>query len=202
MNFKFGNWKKFRTNIQSNGQEIVKFDFKYHTCDFRIIYALAQNVFIIAKQGTQQGFILNLKAYESLTTVDRPLYKVLAKCKDSVYGPDKKYHPFDFLVELNKFIGTNITFTVPSKLDFGETSSSAIPDEKKIFFQRWIPHTTHGNVTNENLNKIDKLLGYNIMIFCKKQNISVGFRTTPSERSIEVVKDFEKDYSKYSSSTS
>jgi len=94
MNFKFGNWKKFRTSIQNNGEEIVKFDFKYFTCNFRIIYALAQNVFIIAKQGTQQGFILNLKGYESLTTLDKPLYKVLAKCEDSKYNSDRECNKF------------------------------------------------------------------------------------------------------------
>lgn len=195
MNFKFGNWKKFRESIKQQDLSIVTFDFKYYTCEFRIIYALAQNIFIIALKGTQKGFVLNLKGYEILSTVNNDLYKELVKCKNIPFDKNKPYSPWDFFVELNNHIGKNLTFEKTSKVDYASASSNAIPDEKKRFFQRWIPHISDDrNVTDKNLAKIEKLLGYNIRMFCEKNNTSIGFQEKPSERSINVLTDFEKDY--------
>lgn len=194
--FEFRNWKKFREKIINDGFDIVKFDFTYHTCDMRIIYALAQNVFIIAIRGTQNGFMISLNGYKTSHTVDNNLYRELARCKNMPFDPDRPYNPFDFLIELNKFIGSSqIQFVVPTKSDYQGTATNAIPDEQKIFFQRWIPHTTDGkNVTKENIAKIEKLLGYNISKFCEKNNVSIGFTNVPTDRSIDVLKDFESDY--------
>jgi len=195
--FKFNNWKKFRNKIEYTGNKIVKFDLKYYTCNFRIMYSIAQNVFIIALQGTQKGFLLNLEYFKTNHRIKNNLYKTLANCKDTVYDPTKKYSPFDFLIELDKYIGSDaINFSKPTKSDYQNINTYAIPDEEKIFFQRWIPHNT-GHVTNKNLSKIEKLLGYNIKEFCKENNISVGFRSTPNERSLEMIQDFKNDYKKY-----
>lgn len=195
--FAFNNWKKFRDKIKLSENKIVKFDLKYYQCNFRIIYALAQNVFIIALQGTQKGFILNLEYYETNHRITNELYVTLANCKDVVYDSSRKYNPFDFLIELDKYIGSEeINFSISTKNDYQTTNSYAIPDEEKIFFQRWIPHKIK-HVKNENLEKIEKLLGYNIKEFCRKNNISVGFRTTPTERSLEMIKDFKNDYKEY-----
>lgn len=194
--FEFSNWKRFRNQIENNGLKIVKFDFKYHTCDMRIIYALSQNVFIIAIRGTQKGFMISLNRYKTSHTIENSLYKELAKCKDIPFDPKRPYNPFDFLIELNKFLGnTNIGFVVPTKSDYQGTAIVAIPDEQRIFFQRWIPHITDGkNVREKNIKKIEKLLGYNISKFCENNNISIGFTSVPTNRSIEVLEDYELDY--------
>ncbi len=195
--FSFNNWKKFRDKIKLSNNKIVKFDLQYHQCNFRIIYSLAQNVFIIALQGTQKGFILNLEYYQTHHNIKNELYKTLANCKDTVYDPNKRYNPFDFLIELDKFIGSeNINFSKPNSTDYQTINTCAIPDEEKIFFQRWIPHNT-GHVTNKNLSKIEKLLGYNIKKFCEENNISIGFRSTPTERSLEMIQDFKSDYKQF-----
>lgn len=198
MSFKFRNWKKFRDLMKSQGLELVKFDFKYYSCEFRMIYGIAQNIFIIGVEGTQKGFILNLNGYEVLNKLDKPLYRELAICKGEVFDAEKPYNPWDFLLEFDKYLGTNIIFTIPTKSTFGSTSSKAIPDELKIFFMKWMPHPTKGNVSQDNLKKIEKLLGYNIRKFCETNNISVGFQPIPSNRSLDVAKNFLADYKKYS----
>lgn len=200
MNFKFKNWKKFRDLMTSQSLELVKFDFKYHSCEFRMIYGMAQNVFIIGVEGTQKGFILNLNGYEVLNKLEKPLYKELASCKGEAFDPKKPYNPLDFLLEFDKYLGTSIPFVIPTKSTFGSTSSRAIPDELKIFFMKWMPHPIKGKVSQDNLKKIEKLLGYNIRRFCETNNISVGFQQTPSDRSLDVAKDFKADYKKYKGS--
>lgn len=198
MNFKFRNWKKFRDLMKSQGLELVKFDFKYHSCEFRMIYGISQNVFIIGVEGTQKGFVLNLNGYEVLNKLDRPLYRELASCKGEAFDPERPYNPWDFLLEFDKYLGTNIIFRAPTKSNFESTSSKAIPDELKIFFMKWMPHPTKGNVSQKNLEKAEKLLGYNIRKFCETNNISVGFQSTPSDRSLDVAKNFKADYKKNS----
>lgn len=198
MDFKFRNWKKFRDLMKSQALELVKFDFNYYNCEFRMIYGIAQNVFIIGIEGTQKGFVLNLNGYETKIMQDRIFYNELVTCKGEAFDPTKPYSPLDFLIEFDKYLGTDITFKTPTKSSFAKTSAKAIPDELKIFFMKWMPHTTKGNVSKKNLEKIEKLLGYNIKQFCETNNISVGFQSTPSDRSLDVAKNFRADYKRYS----
>ena len=65
MSFEFKNWKKFRNYMKEEDISIAKFEFKYYTCIFDIIYGIEQNVFFVGKKGTQISFPIYLDWYKA-----------------------------------------------------------------------------------------------------------------------------------------
>lgn len=193
MSFAFKNWKTFRTQMQREGITVAKFEFVYYQCQFGMIYSLEQNVFWVAKRGTQSAFPIYLDWYHASVILDNEPYRQLAVCKDEVFDLTKPYNPFDFLKKLDEHIGTHPTLQRATATDFYSVARNAISDEDKIYFQRFMPHapgTRH--VTGANIAKVRKILGNTIAEFCKENNVSVAFTDQPSEKSFAMIENPKK----------
>ena len=151
------------------------------------------NTFYAAKKGTQIAFKIYLDWYKASVILDKEPYKELIACKNSAYDPNKPYSPIDFLKLLDEKIGTNFTFTKASDTEYFSITKKATPDEEKIYFLAFKPHTSgKRHVTGTNLEKIRKILGHQIAEFCKNNNVSVAFTNRPSEKSFEMIKNPKK----------
>lgn len=193
MNFQFKNWKAFRDQLKSQDIKIATFDFVYEKCEFKIIYPMEQNAFYIAKRGTQTVFVLFLDWYKITDKINKDAYDQLKICKDLPFDLKKPYNPFDFLLALDNHLKENVKFRKTTKTEYFTTTKKAIPDEEKIYFQRWIPHLNDNkNVTEKNLEKVKKILGFHYATFCKENNVSVGFTNIPNDLSFEVIEDPKK----------
>ena len=173
--------------------QVARFEFKYHECDFDIVYSLEQNIFYAAKKGTQVAFSVYLDWYKASVILDKKPYKELIACKNSAYDSNKPYSPIDFLKLLDEKIGTNFTFKKATETEYFMIAKKAIPDEDKIYFYSFKPHINgKRHVTGTNLEKTRKILGTTIAEFCKKNNVSVAFTSKPSEKSFEMIKNPKK----------
>lgn len=193
MSFSFTNWKKFRDQMQTEGIRVAKFEFEYYQCRFGIVYSIEQNLFWVGKRGTQVAFPVYLDWYKASVIIDKEPYKQLAACKEEAFDQTKPYSPFDFLEKLDDHIGSNPKLQKATSGDLHSVARQAIPDEEKIYFQRFMPHvagTKH--VTEVNLAKVRKILGNTIADFCKQNNVSVAFTNNPTEKSFEMIEDPKK----------
>ncbi len=193
MSFSFKNWKSFRAYMKQEGVSVAKFEFVYYQCHFGIVYSPEQNVFWVAKRGTQIAFPIYLDWYKASVILDKEPYRELAACKDETYDPNKPYSPFDFLKRLDEHLGTHPRLQQATHQELYSMTRYAILDEEKIYFQRFIPHvpgTRH--VTGANLAKVRKILGTTIAEFCKQNNVSVAFTSEPTERSFDMIADPKK----------
>lgn len=193
MAYEFKNWKTFRDQMKNENIQVAKFEFKYHECDFDIVYSLEQNVFYAAKKGTQIAFSVYLDWYKASVILDKEPYKELITCKNSSYDKNRPYSPMDFLKLLDSKIGTNFTFRKATDNEYFSITKKAIPDEEKIYFLSFRPHTSgKRHVTGTNLAKTRKILGHQIAEFCKSNNVSVAFTNRPSDKSFEMIKNPKK----------
>jgi len=193
MSYDFKNWKKFRDQMKNEKIQVAKFEFKYHDCVFDIVYSLEQNVFYAAKRGTQIAFSVYLDWYKASVILDNEPYKELIACKNSNYDKNKPYSPNDFLKSLDDKIGTSFTIIKATHIEYFSITKKAIPDEEKIYFLSFKPHTSgKRHVTGTNLEKTRKILGHQIAEFCKSNNVSVAFTNKPSEKSFDMIKNPKK----------
>lgn len=193
MGFSFKNWKVFRTQMQQEGITVAKFEFEYYQCRFGMVYSAGQNVFWVAKRGTQSAFAIYLDWYHASVILDKEPYRQLAVCKGEAFDPTKPYNPFDFLKKLDDYIGTAPALQRATAADFHPVARNAIPDEEKIYFQRFMPHTPGTkHVTGANIAKVRKILGNTIAEFCKENNVSVAFTDQPTERSFAMIENPKK----------
>lgn len=193
MSFSFKNWKIFREQMDREEITVAKFDFEYYQCHFSMVYSKNQNVFWVGKRGTQVAFSIYLDWYHASVILDKEPYRQLAACKDEAFDPDKSYSPFDFLKKLDDYLGTAPAIQKAQSRDFHSIARQAIPDEEKLFFQRFMPHapgTKH--VTGANIAKVRKILGNTIAEFCKQNNVSVAFTNTPTEKSFAMIDNPKK----------
>jgi hypothetical protein len=65
-----------------------------------MVYSAEQNVFWVAKRGTQSAFAIYLDWYHASVILDKEPYRQLAVCKGEAFDPTKPYNPFDFLKKL------------------------------------------------------------------------------------------------------
>lgn len=193
MSFSFKNWKTFREQMNREGIPVAKFEFEYYQCRFGIVYSKEQNVFWVAKRGAQAAFPIYLDWFRASVILDKEPYRQLAICKDEAFDPEKPYSPFDFLKKLDEYIGANPTLQKAQASDFHPIARQAIPDEEKIYFQRFMPHvagTRH--VTGANIAKVRKILGNSIAEFCKENNVSIAFTNQPTEKSFAMIENPKK----------
>jgi len=193
MSFSFKNWKSFREYMKHEGITVARFDFDHYQCRFEIIYSPSQNLFWVAKRGSQIAFPIYLDWYKAAVILEKEPYRALASCKEEAFDPNRPYSPFDFLKKLDDHLGTKPRLQQATPQAFYHTTRNAIPDEEKVYFQRFIPHkpgTRH--VRGANIAKTRKILGDAIADFCKEHNVSVGFTSQPTERSYEIIVDPEK----------
>ena len=140
MGYEFKNWKRFRDQMKNENIRVSKFEFKYHDCDFDIVYSLEQNVFYAAKKGTQIAFSIYLDWYKASVILDKEPYRQLIECKNSAYNHNKPYSPIDFLKLLDDKLGTNFIIVKASDNDYFTITKKAIPDEEKIYFLSFRPY--------------------------------------------------------------
>ena len=193
MSFSFKNWKKFREQMHNERITVAKFEFAYYQCRFDMVYSKEQNVFWVGKCGTQVAFPVYLDWYKASVILDKEPYRELAACKEEAFDPTKPYSPFDFLKKLDEYIGTGPRLQKATSGDLHSVTRHAIPDEEKIYFQRFMPHiagTRH--VTGANITKVRKILGNTIAEFCKDNNVSVAFTNQPTEKSFAMIENPKK----------
>jgi len=193
MGYEFKNWKIFRNQMKTKSIDVVKFEFTYHICNFEVVYSIEQNIFFVAKKGTQIAFSIYLDGYKSSVILEKESYKQLIICKNRVYDENKPYNPSDFLQSLDDKIGTNPMIFQASKEDFYTILKKAIPDEENIYFLGFRPHAIgKHHVTGVNIEKVRKILGHTLAEFCKINNVSVAFSKNPNEKSFDMISNPKK----------
>ncbi len=146
--------------------------------------------FFVGKKGTQISFPIHLDWYKASIVLDKEPYRELVSCKDEAYDSNRPYSPIDFLKLLDSNLGTNPILKRATAQEVYSSTKNAIPDEEKIYFQRFMPHTSgERHVTGVNISKVRKILGRHIADFCQQNNVSVAFTSLPTEKSFDMVKN-------------
>ncbi|MDC5459202.1 DUF6037 family protein [Acinetobacter baumannii] len=115
----------------------------------------------------EKGFLINVNQ------LPKEVYNKLTKVLGLKYDPNNKFRPIFFFEDFNKAIPSSAHPRNVPKPHEVAIYRKDVEEAHKIYFWYWLDHTTDGkHVTEKNLEKTKKLLGYETYLVCRSKNIS------------------------------
>lgn len=170
-------------DMRSKNIDRYKFDFKYAEVEFDIIFFIDEKPFILMFGVKKSNFYFEIEIKNGYTIIpyfEKKVYDTLIKLFKFEDRGNDVFKPIYFFETLNERIPK---FAI--KKNIAKPSEIAryrrdVEESDKIYFWGWIDHEKNrsenhdykGNVSDKNLEKTRKLLGYKAYLRCKEKNIS------------------------------
>jgi len=175
--------EKLYKDMKSKKIDRYKFDFHYAEVEFDVIFFIDEKPFVLMFGVKKSNFYFEIEMKNGYTIIpyfENNVYDTLMKLFKFKSGGGDIFKPIYFFEALNKhFPKSANTKSIPKPSDIGRYRRE-VEEADKIYFWGWIDHEKNrkenqnykGNVSDTNLEKTRKLLGYKAYLRCKKKNIS------------------------------
>ena len=161
--------------MRANEINRYKFEFKCAKAIFDVFYFIDKEPYILlfGAKGTTFSFIVEVsQEYLIETELDNDVYNKLCDILGLKSDPIKKFSPYLFFDYFNDHIPNGFNMKNETKPQDIAVYSN-VHKKDKIYFYGWRNNDLRGDtVSKENLEKTRSLLGEEIYMICKKQNIS------------------------------
>lgn len=184
----FTNIYKFEHRMQLQGIGVAFFTIQYHNCGIECAYSIAQKKFLFAFVDHNIGFTCSLNgAYANGYINHKEAVEQLMRCR-----VHNKYDPIHFYEYLNNQLpGVGMRqLTLEQHRDIASKAVSNFED--RIFFNHW----RNANISHKQKDKAIELMGYEVVKFCEKNQLTPVFYPYPTERTLEAFENFRNDFDK------
>ncbi|HEF7293002.1 DUF6037 family protein [Bacillus wiedmannii] len=161
--------------MKEQGIKRYRFDFTFNKVTFDVFFFIDESPFKLMFGAKMKNFYfeLDVKPGFVINTYLGEKYGELCKVLGLEY--DEK-HPFQssyFFEEFNKKIPATVKVHNQPQPHEVAMYRKDVEESEKIYFWGWLTHVNTGkNVTPENLEKTEKILGVDAYKTCKQRNIS------------------------------
>ncbi|WDZ51786.1 DUF6037 family protein [Acinetobacter vivianii] len=161
-------------------QKIKRYKFKFQRSKaiFDVIFftdTTPDYLLLFGARGVNFSFTIPVKKGFLIEVADLApeVYKKLVRVLGIEYDPNNKFRPIYFFEDFNKSIPSSAhPRNIPEPHEIAVYTND-VEEADKIYFYGWKDNTIDGKqVTEENLEKTKKLLGYETYLVCRSRNIS------------------------------
>lgn len=177
---KLKNIAKLHCNMLSQGLTKTKYDFRFRTLLFSVIYIAEEfphellfgchshNLFFVVKVEDNYNIIAYMECYKELVKALGLRWDPLHPFKPTIF-----FEEFD---DATPLVTTPIN--IPTMLDIAICSRD-VEDAMKIYFFGWKNHLNESRPSKDNLTKTHRICGRATFNICKKYKISSRWTDDP-----------------------
>lgn len=163
-------------SMKSQKIQRYKFEFKRNNVSFDVIFFTDSSPYILlfGARGLNFSFEIEVhKGFRIKTMLDKDIFKKLQQVLSLQFNPNNKFSINAFFEDFNKQIPAIANFKNVPKPHEIALYSRDVEESHKIYFMGWLDNTIRGDsVTEKNLEKTERLLGYKTYLTCKSKNLS------------------------------
>ncbi|MGQ9373641.1 DUF6037 family protein [Acinetobacter tandoii] len=163
-------------SMKSQKIQRYKFEFKRNNVSFDVIFFTDSSPYILLFGARGHNFSFEIEVHKGFrikTMLDKDIFKKLQQVLGLQFDPNNKFSMNAFFEDFNKKIPAIANFKNVPKPHEIALYSRDVEESHKIYFMGWLDNTIRGDsVTEKNLEKTERLLGYKTYLTCKSKNLS------------------------------
>lgn len=182
----FSNIQAFEQRMGQQEVLIAFFTVQYHNCALEVAYSKTQKKFLFAFVDHNLGFTCSLNgSYANGFINHYEAVAQLAACRNH-----DSFDPIHFYEFLNLQLPI-VNFGELTTIEYARVVGRAVSNfEDRIYFNHW----RKAPISEKQEKKAHELMGYEVVKFCKENDLTPVFYPYPTERTLKTFGDFNKDF--------